>query len=93
MAKHDTALTIAQYKIVLERIAGCSAALESVLAQAIENDGQEAANLIDAGKMLATYIGGMADNAARPGGALVGGYDQWNYGKRFAAAGKEASHG
>jgi len=93
MAKQDAALTIEQYKIVLERIAGCSAALESVLAQAIENDGQEVANLIDAGKMLAVYIGGMADNAVRPGGALIGDYDRWNYGKRYAEAGKEVGHG
>lgn len=93
MAKHDTTLSVEQYKIVLERVASCSAALQSVLDQAIESDGQEAANLIDAGKMLATYIGGMADNAVRPGGAIIGGHDRWNFGPNFAAAGKEVNHG
>lgn len=93
MAKHDTALSVEQCNIVLERVASCSAALQSVLAQAIESDGQEAANLIDAGKMLATYIGSMADNAARPGGAIIGGHDRWNYGPNFANAGKGVSHG
>ena len=94
MAKQNTDLTIEQYKIVLERIAGCSAALEALLAQTIDEDtSQEVANLIDAGKMLSTYIGGMADNAARPGGAIIGNHDRWNYGARFATAGKEASHG
>lgn len=90
---NDT-LTVEQYKIVLERIAGCSAALETVLAKAIDEDtSQEVANLIDAGKMLSTYIGGMADNAVRPGGAIIGGHDRWNFGPNFTTAGKGVSHG
>lgn len=94
MAKQDTDLTIEQYKIVLERIASCCVALESVLARAIDEDtSQEIASLIDAGKMLSTYIGGMADNAARPGGAIIGNHERWNYGPAFAIAGKGVQHG
>lgn len=82
MADHSH-LTKEQLTVVLTRIAGCCAALESVLGQAIESSDQETANLIDAGKMLAAYIGGMADNAVRPGGEVLGDYDRWNYGPHF----------
>ncbi|QHE86503.1 hypothetical protein [Hydrogenophaga sp. BPS33] len=90
LARHSNALTAEQYRIVLERIAGCCDTLRNVLIEAIEAEEHQVTNLIDAGKMLATYIGGMADNAARPGGAIIGNHDCWNYGRAFAGAGKEA---
>ncbi|PZQ77767.1 MAG: hypothetical protein DI563_02475 [Variovorax paradoxus] len=91
----------AQYKQVCETIALRVDTLYDLLRQiqgATEgvNLSWDASTKLDAAVIIATGIGAMADEAARPGGEVIGGHDHWNFGPDFGKLGKvgeEVRHG
>lgn len=85
--KPVTVFTVEQYKLVLETIAGRAQTLFQLLAHAEGGELDEASRImIDAGMVIATNIGAMADTAT--GSGIMGNHEDWNFGLNFARLGK-----
>lgn len=83
-AKEVPNLNSAQFRRVLEEIAGQSKTLCNLLMLAQTEKTWTASNCLDAGLILAQGIGAMADTAT--GAGVHGDADHWNYGPNFKEA-------
>lgn len=82
-----TELTSAQYRIVLEVIAGHAFTLQNLLRTANTHLTEyEGCLMQEAAKIIAGTIGGMADSAI--GGKVSGGHDGFHYGTAFSDEGR-----
>lgn len=86
-------LTAAQYRVVLEVIAGQASTLHQLIMLSNDECQDQFVRGVcgDAADALARHIGAMADEAVDAG--IVGDANRWNYGPNFDGLGKEASHG
>lgn len=89
--KRSPDLTIKQYKIILEVIAGRMSTLHKIIILAQGSDGIARAVQLDAAEAMACHIGSLVDDTT--GGDICGDSNYWNYGQSFATAGKEEQHG
>lgn len=92
-ATKSVQLSIAQYRQVLETIAGHMQTLSQLVM--LSNDPTQEDFVRDAcgsaADALALQVGAMAD--VPTGGQVIGDFAHWSYGPNFKGLGKEASHG